>query len=111
MPVTAVSLPLGALVTGFVLVAVPVLILVAVWAVVTMCRLLFPERPLPFEPVARRRRAALRGESVPVRLRDILEDQAQRQAAAAQAADRTESEEAAAPATHPLFDDLWLRRN
>ncbi len=109
----AVALPLGALVAGLALVAVPVLILVFVWAAVTTLRILLPERPLPFEPVERRRRATLRGESVPVRLRDILEDQARRRTAARGQADEleaNESEPAASP-MHPLFDDLWLRRN
>lgn len=101
----AVALPVGAIVTGFVMVAVPILLLAGVWAVVTSMRILFPERPLPFDPVVRRQRAASRGESVPVRLRDILEDEALRQTAAAG------DEPPPAPRPHPFVEDLWLRRN
>lgn len=100
------ALPLGALVTGLFLVAVPVTILMAVWAAVTVVRILFPERPLPLEAAARRERAVRRGDAVPVRLRDILEDQALRHAAAASGA---EGETTAPP--HPFAEDLWLRRN
>ena len=110
MATIAALLPLGALITGLVMVAVPVLVLVMVWGVVSTLRILIPERPLPFEPFERRRRATLRGESVPVRLRDILEDQAQRQAALAPDPESDEPEELTRTA-HPLFDDLWLRRN
>ena len=108
MTVLAAPLPLGALITGLTLVAVPVLILVMVWAAVRALRILLPERPLPLVPVERRR-PTLRGQFVPVRLRDILEDQAQRRAALPQ--NEGEKPEASAPVTHPLFDDLWLRRN
>ena len=99
-------LPLGALIVGLFAVAVPAIILMSVWAGVTALRLLFPEEPLPFDPAARRRRAAQKGEFVPVRLRDILEDQQARQSVAARAA-RGEH----VPDAHPLADDLWLRRN
>lgn len=101
--------PLGALVVAFFWVAVPAVLLLAVWAGMTAFRILFPERPPPFEPPPRRR-ATAGGESVPVRLRDILEDQQARRSVA------TRGEEAgdappASPAAHPLFEDLWLRRN
>lgn len=102
----AILLPLGALVTGFFLVAIPTVLLMTVWTVVTIARILFPEKPLPFDASARRQRATLRGESVPVRLRDILEDQARQPARTP----RVEGDPAL-PETHPLFDDLWLRRN
>lgn len=98
--------PLGALIVGLFAVAVPAIILMSVWAGVTALRLLFPEEPLPFDPSARRQRATQKGEFVPVRLRDILEDQQARQAVAARAV-RDET----VPETHPLADDLWLRRN
>ena len=52
----------------------------SVWAGITMMRILFPEQPLPFEEAALRERARQRGEARPVRLRDIIEDQARRQA-------------------------------
>ena len=105
MPAAAV-LPLGALIAGFFVVVVPVVILMTVWACVTMVRILFPERPLPFEAAALRQRATTRGEAVPVRLRDIIEDQSLRHTEAAPAGDP----EAVAP-RHPFADDLWLRRN
>ena len=108
MPV-AIVLPLGALVTGFFLVAIPTVLLMTVWTVVTVARILFPERPLPFEAASRRRRAMLRGESVPVRLRDIMEDQARQPVPAPPAEAAVEQGEL--PERHPLFDDLWLRRN
>ena len=100
-------MPLGSIFVFFV-VAVPVIVLMTVWAGVMAFRLLFPEDALPFEPSARRRRATAGGQSVPVRLHDIVEDQQARYAVAARerAARGPET-----PATNPLFDDLWLRRN
>lgn len=92
---------------AFFLVAIPVIVLVAVWAAVTMVRILFPERPLPFEAAARRQRATLEGRAVSVRLRDILEDQAHRQAATASGTGQPEGSEA----PHPLVADLWAQRN
>lgn len=109
MPTPALVLPLGALVAGFFLVAIPTLILMTVWTVITVARILFPERPLPFDASARRQRRTLRGEAVPVRLRDIMEDQALRQARP-HAAPLGGGREAG-PSTHPLFEDLWVRRN
>ena len=106
----AILLPLGALVTGFFLVAIPTVLIMTVWTIVTVVRILFPERPLPFDGVSRRERAAARGESVPVRLRDILEDQERRRLAQPVRAPRPDGEPAE-PEPHPLFDDLWLRRN
>ena len=85
-------------------VTVPAVLLMTVWAGVAAFRLLFPEDALPFDPAARRQRARARGEAVPVRVRDILEDEAARHAVPARPGD-------AGPATNPLFDDLWLRRN
>ena len=104
MPV-AIVLPVGALVTGFVLVAIPTVLLMTVWTVVTVARILFPERPLPFDASERRRRATTKGQAVPVRLRDIMEDQA-RQPVPAPPPDG-----AALPERDPLFEDLWIRRN
>ena len=96
-------LPVGALLVGLFAVAVPAVVLMSVWAGVTALRLLFPEEPLPSEPSARRRRAAEEGEFVPVRLRDILEDQQARQSVATRSGDL--------PEIHPFAEDLWLRRN
>ena len=104
--------PLGALIVGLFAVAVPAIILMSVWAGVTALRLLFPEEPLPFDPASRRRRATLKGEFVPVRLRDILEDQQARQSVAARMArERDAAGEHPLTDGHPLADDLWLRRN
>ena len=89
-------------------VAAPAILLMAVWAGVMAFRLLFPEDALPLDPAARRQRATARGEMVPVRLRDIIEDQEARRAVAARAA---ADDGAGGPAPNPLFDDLWLRRN
>lgn len=109
MPILAALLPLGALVTGLVLAAVPVLILMAVWATVHSLRVLFPERPLPFEPTSRRH-MALRSGAVPARLRGGIEDPAQRPSPSVSGVEPGEPD-VGAPAAHPLFADLWLRRN
>lgn len=57
-------------------VAVPVLFFMLTWAVVTVCRLVFPEEPVPAEhdPVLVRQEAALQGAYVPVGAREIRED-------------------------------------
>ena len=94
-------------IAAFFVVAIPAIVLMAVWAGVTAFRLLFPEDTLPLEPVARRRRATAEGGFVPVRVRDIVEDQQARQAVAA----RQRATGTGDPAEHPLFADLWLRRN
>ena len=104
----AVVLPLGAVVTGFVMVAIPTILLMTVWTIVTVLRILFPERPLPFDPASRRHRATMRGESVPVRLRDIMEDQARQPLPAR----RVDAEgDSGLPERDPLLEDLWRRRN
>lgn len=103
MLVPAAVLPIGALAVAFFAVAVPLILLVTVWAIVTVFRLLFPERPLSF-PTVRRRPPAARGEAT-VRLRDIVEHQARQPAAPLGSTDEAGSDR------HPLFDDLWLRRN
>lgn len=100
----AVVLPVGAVFVAFFAVAVPAILLVTVWALVTAFRLLFPERPLPFRRPGPRRSPALRGQTA-VRLRDIVERQAEQPAAPLERAG------AAGPEQSPLFEDLWLRRN
>ncbi len=94
--------PLGALIAGFFLVALPAILLMSIWASVTAWRLLFPNEPTPMDPVARRRQATERGAFVPVRLRDIVDDQRARQSVVA---------ERDLPETPSLDSDLWLRRN
>ena len=66
----------AALISGFVLIALPVILLVMVWASVSAFRLLFPERPLPLLPnaVLLREAARQRGEAVPVNAIEIRED-------------------------------------
>lgn len=93
----------AALFVAFFAVAVPAILLMTVWAGVMAFRLLFPERTLPFDAPARRQRAAAYGEFRPVKLRDILEDQQAQRATVARGGET--------PEPHPLFDDLWLRRN
>lgn len=97
--------PVAALFVAFFWVAVPAILLMAVWAGVTAYQLLFHDDALSLDPAARRR--AAEGESVPVRLRDILEDERARQSMAEPAS----GDGPAGPPAHPLFDDLWLRRN
>lgn len=108
----ALTLPLGAVVTTFVIVAAPALVLMLVWSGVTAMRILFPERPLPPPDLAAEHlRQSLRtGDAVPVRVRDIVN--AQRAQAAEVEAARAAEPGGDAPATlHPFVADLWLRRN
>ena len=94
-------LPLGALIVGFFAVAVPAILLMSIWAGVTAWRLLFPSEPTPADPVYHRR-TAQHGDFVPVRLRDILDDQRARQSV---------SSDGPLADVHPLEETLWLRRN
>jgi len=102
--------PLAALITGFFLVAFPIIVLMTAWTVVTMVRILFPERELPYDPSARRRRARQRGQAVPVRFRDLVEDQrhAETPAMPHRAIHDANS---AMEVPNELVEDLWLRRN
>lgn len=99
---------------AFFAVTIPTILLLAVWAGVTAFRILFPDEVLPTDAAARRRRLAARGESVPVRLRDIMDDQRARQAIGAFPVLPDQASEARPvdrPEPNPLFADLWLRRN
>ncbi len=102
-------LPLGAAVLVFIWVAVPAILLMAVWAGVTAFRILYPDDALPFDPVDRRRRAAARGESRPVKLRDILDDERARHARPRQRV--APGGPPPSPGRSALTEDLWLRRN
>lgn len=97
------------------LVAVPALILMAVWTAVTAARLLFPERELPFDGQARRAVARRRGQAVPVRAFDIVEDLRRRPVRPAMPQREASPTEAVTEGEGPggprLFEDLWLRRN
>ena len=99
----------AAIISLLLLIAVPVIVLMTVWVVVTMGRVLFPER-------LRTHKSVVREQMVPgpemenrVRSKDIVED-LQRQAA-----HHLEEEphfvEDARKEFEPLFGDLWLRRN
>ena len=107
MLLTIAAPPLAAIVTGFFLVAIPTLILMVVWTCVTMMRILFPERQLPFDGSARRETARRTGRAVQVRFRDLVEDQRRAEAPAMPHAGSPRPPDAASP----LMDDLWLRRN
>ena len=104
--------PLAAVITGFFMVAAPFIILMTVWTLVTMARILFPERELPFDPSARREQARQRGEAVPVQFRDLMDDQRQRRARAPAMPTRAPTSANSTPeVTSALAEDLWLRRN
>lgn len=55
----------------------PILVFLIIWVGATVYRLYYPEHPLPFEgdPVVKRQRAASKGKSVPVGVREIRADQ------------------------------------
>lgn len=102
-------LPLAAI-SAIAIAAFPIVLLMVAWTIVTVARLVFPERALPFDAAVRREAMRRRGRSVPVRLVDIMDDQ--RALATPPAMPRrapVPEDEASAP--DPLTDDLWLRRN
>lgn len=62
----------------FAIVTTPVLFFMLTWVVVTACRILRPEKPLPLDRrrrVIAHRRAPVREASRPVSVRDIREEQ------------------------------------
>lgn len=67
---------LAAALSAFAVAAVPALIFMAIWTVVTALRILRPERSLPFarDGAAERQAARARGEAVGVGFREIHED-------------------------------------
>ena len=118
----AASLPAFAAETGLFLVAAPLVLLMAIWAVVTAARILFPEAPLPTDPAARLARSRRRGEAAPVRLREIVDEQRRRPTPvfprpASSPADAPDGSPLGAPGpgspggTDPLAEALWARRN
>ena len=110
MTALALLQPLDVAVASFALVVVPILTLMTVWACVTVARIVFPERELPFDETARRERARRRGTATPVRFRDLVEDQRHAPSPAMPEAARTGApDERTGPS--PLAEDLWLRRN
>jgi len=101
MPASIISL--------FLLIAVPVIVLMTVWAVVTLGRVLFPERLRRRKTVAREQMVSRHEIVKRVTSKDIVEDIHR------QAAHFVEEEphfvEDARQEFEPLFGDLWLRRN
>lgn len=67
---------LAAVITAFVAAALPALLFMAIWTAVTVFRILYPERPLPFgrDGVAERQAARARGDVLKVGVREIRED-------------------------------------
>ncbi len=109
-PLIAVAMPGGALGIGLFLIAMPIMLVMTIWAAFTMARILFPERPLqigrvPRSLVQRRRRGA-----TSVRLHDLLEEEERSPSKPAMPASRamTEGDQSDADL---LWEDLWLRRN
>ncbi len=108
----------AAVFTAFVMVAIPAIILVAVWGFVMAMRVLRPEGPLPdlFDPAVRRQRTAA-GESVPVGFREIHGEMGRHAEAVAVPgfARRPVPGEASVHDTglalEPWMEDLWRRRN
>ena len=102
----AAALPVAFVETGFLLLAAPLVLLMAIWAVLTAVRILRPEAPLP--PVTRRRGDAL------VHVRQIADEQRRRPAPVVPPRVSTVDGEpdADAPArTEALAEALWARRN
>ncbi len=99
----------AAIISLLLLIAVPVIVLMTVWAVVTLARVLFPKRLRRRRKIARLHLVSKHEMITLVRSRDIVED-LQRQAA-----HHLEEEphfvEDARQEFEPLFGDLWLRRN
>ncbi len=98
--------PLAAIETGLFLLAVPLLLLMGIWAVVTALRILMPEAPLPADRTARARR---RGEAAPVRLREIVDEQRRRPAPVFPPATVGSDDSGARAET--IAEALWARRN
>ena len=64
----------AAIVSALFMVAVPVIVLATIWGLLTIMRLAFPERPLPFDGPSRRALYREKGFSVPVGAREIRAD-------------------------------------
>ena len=101
MPVAFLSIPL--------LIALPVILLMAIWAVISLARVLYPEGLKRRSEVEQADLIDLKKTAFPVRSRDIVDDLHR------QTAHTLEEEphlvEDARQEFEPLFGDLWLRRN
>lgn len=97
----------------FAVVAMPVLFFALVWVAVTAYRLLYPEKPLPFErdPIIVRRQAAASGEEVPVGVREIREDQQHLQSIHSRTTPYSYLYGVSDGFPEYWADDLWQRRN
>lgn len=99
------------MVTGiFALIVFPAVLLMGIWTAVNVARLLYPEQELPLDGTARRAAARRRGQAVPVRAFDIVEDLRRRPARPAMP-ERERVAEGEGPGGSPLQEDLWRRRN
>ncbi|OZC03230.1 hypothetical protein [Rubricoccus marinus] len=105
------QLPIAAIATGFVLVAVPVLILMVIWTLVTMWRVVFPDDELPFDKGIGREIAKRRGQPVPVQLADIMEEQRHHPVWPVMPMRQRVEAEIEEGGRNPLQEDLWRRRN
>ncbi len=103
--------PIAAIATGFVLVAVPVLILMVIWTLVTMWRVVFPDDELPFDKGVGREIAKRQGRAVPVELADIMEEQRHRPVWPVMPMRERVEAEVEDGALSLLQQDLWRRRN
>lgn len=108
--------PLAAIETGLFLLAVPMLLLMGIWAVVTSYRILFPEPPPSPDPAARGGSPRRPGDPVPVRLRDIVAEQRRRPTPALMLRSNPRSHHlpghgSGTDSPSPLADALWARRN
>ncbi|NBC17894.1 MAG: hypothetical protein GVY18_11335 [Bacteroidetes bacterium] len=97
----------------FAVVAMPVLFFALVWVAVTAYRLLYPEKPLPFErdPILVRRQAAATGKDVPVGVREIREDQQHLQTMRSRTTPYHYLDGVSDGFPETWADDLWQRRN
>ncbi len=102
---------LAAALSAFAVVAVPALVFMAIWTVVTVLRILFPERPIPLlrDRAAERWAARARGEAVGVGFREIHEDLRAQARELARPLDRVGGDSGRIP--EAWLEDLDRRRN
>lgn len=95
----------------FVLVG-PLLVFLMIWVGATVYRIYFPEHPLPFaeDPVVRRERATVEGESVPVGVREIRADQ-RRERRREDVTVYNYAWGGSEGLPEEWYEDLWRRRN
>ncbi|MEM1054096.1 MAG: hypothetical protein AAGI52_01115 [Bacteroidota bacterium] len=102
--------PVAAIVTGFFMVAAPVILMMTIWTLVTMWRVIFPDDELPFDRSTDVAAAQERGESVPVGFVDIMEQQRRRPVGPVMP-HRQRVAQKEGTSESPLAEDLWRRRN